>query len=106
MPNLQGQAALKMPARSAAWRDTCTLRIRAVLNAARSQRCETLVLGDFGCGAFGNPPDAVADLFQACLRSDEFRGCFRLIVFAILEFKSSDTGNFAAFADALASLCK
>ena len=106
MPNLVGQAALKMPARSAAWKDTCTLRIRAVLNAARSQRCETLVLGAFGCGAFGNPPDAVADIFKACLRSEEFRGCFRLVVFAILEFKTSDTGNFAAFAGALASLCK
>jgi len=108
MPNLHGGFSFsqRMQAKSHKWTENVLLRMRAVLHAAREQGTETLVLGAFGCGAFGNPPDAVACLFRHCLASDEFRGCFRTVAFAILEPKSSDAGNFAAFADALSSLCR
>ena len=58
------------------------------------------VLSAFGCGAFGNPPDRVAPLFAEVLASPEFRGAFSAVVFAILEFQGSDSGNVAAFARA------
>ena len=106
MPNLEGGAFSNAPrAGSAAWKDTVRKRIRAVLHAAKAEGCETLILGAFGCGAFGNPPEAVAQIFKHCLKSDEFRGCFRIVLFAILEARAADNGNCAAFADALVSLC-
>lgn len=107
MPNLgSGFGPPRMQPRSEKWVANVKTRMRAVLHAAKQEGCEVLVLGAFGCGAFGNPPDAVAQLFRHCLTSAEFRGAFRIVVFAILEFKASDGGNFAAFADALVSLCK
>ena len=58
------------------------------------------MVGAFGCGAFANPPDMVAKIFAEVLASDEFRGAFSTVVFAILEFQGSDAGNVAAFARA------
>ena len=77
-----------------------------MLHAAREAECSSLILGAFGCGAFHNPPDQVAHLFKHMLNSDEFRGEFQTVVFAILQAKPSDAGNLAAFADALCSLCR
>jgi uncharacterized protein (TIGR02452 family) len=103
MPNL---GAVSLDPRSEKWVQTVKLRIRAVLHAAREAGSSSLILGAFGCGAFHNPPDQVAHLFKSLLNSDEFRGDFETVVFAILQPKPSDAGNFAAFADALCSLCK
>ena len=60
------------------------LRLRAVLTAARRSGHATLVLGAFGCGAFGNPAGPVAAAFRAQLAAPEFRGAFRRVVFAVL----------------------
>ena len=91
------------------WQAVFYTRVRAVLHAAREEKVETLVLGAFGCGAFGNPPDGVAPLFAKALASDEFRGAFATVVFAILEFQQSDSGNIASFVracgDAPGGLC-
>jgi uncharacterized protein (TIGR02452 family) len=54
-----------------------------------------LVLSALGCGAFRNPPEAVAQLFKEVLQEDEFRGSFQGIWFAILDGKASR--NFQAF---------
>jgi len=63
------------------------LRARAahVLRVARSHGHEVLVLGAWGCGVFRNEPTLVADAFAALLASDELRGAFRRVVFAIFE---------------------
>ena len=71
----------------------------------REERCSAIILGAFGCGAFANPPDAVAKLFAECLSSDEFRGAFATVVFAILEPKTTDSGNIDAFANAMLNIC-
>ena len=111
MPNLGSAAGQRMGSRMRAgtpdWEATVRQRIRAVLHAAREERCDTLILGAFGCGAFGNPPGLVAPLFAEQLASDEFRGQFQTIVFAILEFKGSDTGNVSEFTRAcgIGGLC-
>ena len=65
--------------------------IRAVLNAARTTSHANLVLGAFGCGAFGNPAGPVATIFRRELASAQFRGAFETVVFAVLD--PMGTGN-------------
>jgi len=77
------------------WNATVNLRIRGVLWAARQAGFAKLVLGAWGCGAFGNPPDLVARLFREQLGSPEFRGSFSDIVFAIIDPRGD--GNFQPF---------
>ena len=67
------------------WHETVTLRIRAALHAAARSGHSRLVLGAFGCGKFGNPPELVAVVFRQQLSSAEFRGCFDKVVFAIFD---------------------
>jgi uncharacterized protein (TIGR02452 family) len=45
---------------------------------------DTVVLGAFGCGAFGHPPQAVAKLYRHVI-DNYFKGAFKEIVFAILD---------------------
>jgi uncharacterized protein (TIGR02452 family) len=77
------------------WNSTVTLRMRAVLHAARESGFPNLVLGAWGCGAFGNPPDLVAQLFREQLCSPEFRGAFSIVVFAVID--PAGDGNFRPF---------
>ena len=42
----------------------------------------SLLHSAFGCGAFCNPPDHMAELFREVLEK-EYRGCFKHICFAI-----------------------
>ena len=64
------------------------LRVRTVLHAAASTGRRNVVLGAWGCGAFGNDPTAVATLFKQeldrLLRGDGIRRPFDRVVFAIL----------------------
>lgn len=66
------------------WIETVNLRIRSVLEAGKHSGLPNLVLGAFGCGMFGNPPDKVAEIFKEQLSSAEFRGAFSKVVFAII----------------------
>jgi hypothetical protein len=70
--------------------ETMVAKIELLLAAARRQGCTHLVVGAWGCGAYGNPPLAVAALFKRVLRA---RGAaFVRIVFAIV-----GDGNFEPF---------
>jgi len=60
-------------------------RIHRVLSIAASFGYETLVLGAWGCGAFGNDPHRTAADFRDALKND-FRGAFAHIVFAITDW--------------------
>ena len=64
-------------------------RIRNILEAAMENEAEVLILGAFGCGAFGNPPEVVAKAFRQVLSQQRYQA-FRRIVFAI---KSSVGGD-------------
>lgn len=57
-------------------------RIQAMLHAANHYDYENLILGAWGCGAFGNDAKLVAALFAKAL--DEMPGAFRNITFAVL----------------------
>jgi uncharacterized protein (TIGR02452 family) len=59
-------------------------RIAKVLAAGAAHGHDTIILGAWGCGAFGNDPELVARLFDEAL-SGPFLGAYREIVFAILD---------------------
>ena len=65
-------------------------KIRTILRIGGKYSHDCLILGAFGCGAFGNPPNHVAELFKDVLLEKEFITNFRLIVFSIFEDHNSN----------------
>merc|ERR1712083_1157250 len=84
------------------WNQTVRLRMRSVLHAAKMSGFPNLVLGAWGCGAFGNPPHLVAPLFREQLESPEFRGAFEKIIFAVVDPRGD--GNFKPFLKEIARI--
>lgn len=77
-------------------------KIALILEAAHESHCQVLVLSAFGCGAYGNPPDIVAKLFDEAIRSSRYS--FQNIVFCILDDHNTgrshnQLGNFKPFAE-------
>lgn len=60
-------------------------RIHRVLAVARAFGYDSLVLGAWGCGAFGNDPVRTAHDFREALETD-FTGEFQEVVFAIADW--------------------
>lgn len=58
-------------------------RTRNIFEAALDNGVEVLVLGAFGCGAFKNPPDIVANAFHETIKENGYDKLFKKIVFAI-----------------------
>ena len=58
-------------------------RIRKIVQCAAENEYEVLVLGAFGCGAFGNDTRNVANMFKKVLFKEKMRFFFKKIVFAI-----------------------
>ena len=59
-------------------------RIHRVLAVAHAYGCTDLVLGAWGCGAFGNDPDLTARAFRSALET--FAGAFDRVVFAVTDW--------------------
>ena len=59
-----------------------------MFTAAERNQHDSLVLSALGCGAFQNPPHAIAALIKEV--SEEFRGAFRRVVIAIVENDGRD----------------
>ena len=57
-------------------------KVRLVLSVAHKYGHDSIVLGAWGCGAFGCPPKHVAEIMFAEI--EQVEGCFKKIVFAIL----------------------
>lgn len=66
-------------------RDLLKLRIYRVMEVAAAYSYRTLLLGAWGCGAFGNDPGHTANDFR-CALEQEFRGCFAIVEFAITDW--------------------
>lgn len=79
--------------------ETTQNKIRTILRIAAANNQTRLVLGALGCGAFGNPPRHIAELFRDILHEPEFRTRFREVYFAILKDHNDHKGNFQAFKD-------
>jgi uncharacterized protein (TIGR02452 family) len=70
-------------------------RIRTILRVTVVEQKRNLVLGALGCGAFKNPPKAVANIFKDVLREPEFIGRFEGIWFSVIERSGSE--NYSVF---------
>ena len=76
-------------------------RITGMLKVAAHEGYQRLILGAFGCGAFGNDARVVSDLFYRALKEFDYDGMreedlFYCIDFAVLDF-SEDQYNFKEF---------
>jgi hypothetical protein len=60
-----------------------TEKICGILDQACVHGHTTLVLGSWGCGAFGNPVEWIAQTFRRCLSMDRYVGCFLHVILAI-----------------------
>lgn len=69
-------------------------RMRRILDIAKINGEEVMILGAFGCGAFCNSPDVVAEAMARILR--EYRSDFKVIEFAVY-CSSQDTRNYDVF---------
>ena len=76
-------------------------RMRKVLDIAWKNGNEVVILGAFGCGAFSNPPLAVAQAMKAVVQ--EYRMKFETIEFAVY-CSPRDNSNFRVFQNILGSL--
>lgn len=72
-------------------------KIRTIYRIGVLHGHDSLVLGAWGCGAFGNPPEQMAQLFMEVLDEDEFKGRYKDIRFAIIEDHNSRGRNFLSF---------
>lgn len=59
-------------------------KIRAILRIGKAEGHDSLILSAFGCGAFANPPEHMAELFRDVFAEAEFQDSFWLVVFAII----------------------
>lgn len=64
-------------------------KIRTILRIGLQNGHDSLVLGAFGCGAFRNPPQHIAQLFNEVFKEEEFANKYKHINFAILEDPNS-----------------
>ncbi len=64
------------------------VRIRTILNIALDNQITSLVLGAWGCGAFGNSPETISQLFHEVLEEETYKNRFEFIWFAILGQKN------------------
>lgn len=76
-------------------------RIEGMLKCAAYLKYKVLVLGAFGCGAFGNDAKTVSDIFYKVLKEFDFCGMkekdlFKRIDFAVLD-KSPEQYNYKEF---------
>ncbi len=91
-PNRRGAAML---ASGKLIEETFIRRIRIMLAAAAKYGYKSLVLGAWGCGAFGNSPDKVAEYFRRIIVDEGYGNCFENISFAI--YGSDDSKNITGF---------
>lgn len=67
-------------------------RIKFVLDIAKDNNVDTLILGAYGCGVFGQNPTEVASIFKEYLETTY--KCFEKVIFAI---PNGRDGNLEAF---------
>jgi len=71
---------------------TLESRIKFVIDIAEEQQVETLILGAFGCGVFGQDPKEVSQLFKKYLNKTKY---IRNVIYAIPN--SNRDSNYAIF---------
>ena len=92
-PNLRGVPASLV--RTEKLRPLLESRIRRIFDLAAWGQNEVLVLGAFGCGAFCNPPELVAEVFHTVMQ--DYLHTFETIEYAVFH-KEWERANYDAFA--------
>jgi len=78
-------------------------KIITILRIAKLHGQKVLVLGAFGCGAFHNPPEAIAPIFYDLLTENpEFSHAFEEVWFAIID--RSGSANLRPFRNAFSAV--
>ncbi len=98
-PNRRGAALL---ASGAKIKEAMTRRIRIMLKTAAKHGHKNLVLGAWGCGAFGNKPDEVAAYFKEVLFTEGYGRAFDEVCFAV--YGSTSGRNYSAFSECFSGL--
>ena len=65
-------------------------RILKVLSAGLTHGHDAIVLGAWGCGAFGNDGHEIAALFRKAL-TENFNGAYRRVIFGIVDWSAEKT---------------
>lgn len=78
-------------------------RMSRVLDIAKMNGAEVMILGAFGCGAFQNSPDVVARAMQGVAK--DYLHSFKIIEFAVY-CPPRDTKNYDVFKRTLSSICQ
>jgi uncharacterized protein (TIGR02452 family) len=74
-------------------------KIYAIFSIAYEMKQTVLILGAFGCGAFQNPPQHIARLFQEVI-TESFPHCFQTIIFSVYTVGAAASQyNYEAFLD-------
>ena len=69
-------------------------RVKRVFEVAIANKAEVLILGAWGCGAFRNPPQLVAEIFAEY--TEKYRRNFEVIEYAVFHVEH-ERANFEAF---------
>jgi uncharacterized protein (TIGR02452 family) len=69
--------------------------VNLIVNSAAKNDCDIIILGAWGCGAFKNEPEIVADIFKTVLK--EKRYLFNKVIFALINDRNSVGNNFEIF---------
>lgn len=82
-PNLRNDrdGRVRVNISNSALKDLHVKRMRRILDIAAAKGNEVIILGAFGCGAFKNPPEIVADAMKQVANQYRFR--FKTIEFAV-----------------------
>ncbi len=91
-PNRRGAAVF---ASRKTIQETMLRRIRIMLCIAAKKGHKNLILGAWGCGAFGNNPAEVAGYFKTVLVEEEYGRFFEEVCFAV--YGNTDGRNIGAF---------
>lgn len=92
-PNLNGVAAVYSQTEVD---EIMERRIRNICLISAVEGYKNLVLGAWGCGAFGHDPEMVASYFKKILIEEEYYLYFDSVVFAVLDY-SEQQENYYAF---------
>ena len=78
-----------------------TGRIQRIFEVAIANKADALILGAFGCGAFCNPPELVAEVFAEF--TEKYRKYFDVIEYAVFHTER-ETKNYVAFKETMKRL--
>lgn len=74
-------------------------KIELMLSVCVTHGADIVILGAFGCGGAGNPPDIVADVFKSAI--EEFAGYFSHVYFAVYVPAGASDSTLRTFATTL-----